>query len=192
MRKSMSQNTAPLLLQHMFHRVDAPTSEKIAAATAAAVLAAMRDAARPQPGCRILLHGDLGAGKTTWVRAFLRACGITGRVKSPSFSIVESYETPLDFGGLHIHHLDFYRQDNPTAWQAAGLRDLMTERAIVLIEWPERAQGLPEPHIEIWISWPDEVSGDAPRDLKIIFHHQPTGFDPAPYLNTWTADVDKP
>ena len=151
----------------------------------------MRNAARPQPGCRILLHGDLGAGKTTWVRAFLRALGITGRVKSPSFSIVESYEAPGVMNGLQIHHLDFYRQDNPTAWQAAGLRDLMAEQAIVLIEWPERAQGLPGADIEIWLSWPNEISGDAPRDLKIIFCHQPGGLDLAPHLPTWTADVEK-
>ena len=186
----MSKNKPPLL-QQLFHRVDESDSQKIAAATATLVLAAMRTTPELQSGCPIMLHGDLGAGKTTWVRAFLRACGIKGRVKSPSFSIVESYETPLEMGGLQIHHLDFYRQDNPTAWQAAGLRDLMTERAIVLIEWPEHAQGLPSPAVEIWLSWPDQVSGDAPRDLKIVFYQQPAGLNLAPHLRQWTTDVGR-
>lgn len=186
----MSQNTASLQPQ-IFQHVDEPASQQTAAATAALVLNAMRAAPDLQSGCRILLHGDLGVGKTTWVRAFLRACGIMGRVKSPSFSIVESYETPPDQGCVAIHHIDFYRQDNPRAWQGGGLRDLMTERAIVLIEWPERAEGLPGADIEIWMSWSSEISGDAPRDIKMLFHPQPAGFDLMRNIGTWTADAGR-
>lgn len=97
---------------------------------------------------RIYLHGHLGAGKTTWVRLFLRHMGVPGRIKSPSFSVVESYEE----SGQRFHHLDFYRQSEPATWQAGGIRDLLAEPGIALVEWPEHAPGLPAPHIELWLA----------------------------------------
>lgn len=92
----------------------------------------------PDAGGRIHLQGDLGAGKTSLVRAFLRQCGVTGRIKSPSYALLESYEV----FNLYLYHLDFYRFSDPAEWLDAGFRDLMQENALVLIEWPERAEGL--------------------------------------------------
>jgi tRNA threonylcarbamoyladenosine biosynthesis protein TsaE len=88
-----------------------------------------------QAGGRIHLQGDLGAGKTSLVRAFLRQCGVSGRIKSPSYALLESYEV----SNLYLYHLDFYRFSDPTEWLDVGFRDLLNNRALVLIEWPERA-----------------------------------------------------
>ena len=89
----------------------------------------------PEAGGRIHLQGDLGAGKTSLVRAFLRHCGVSGRIKSPSYALLESYEV----SNLYLYHLDFYRFSDPADWLDAGFRDLLNNRALVLIEWPERA-----------------------------------------------------
>jgi tRNA threonylcarbamoyladenosine biosynthesis protein TsaE len=104
-------------------------------------------------GGRIHLSGDLGAGKTSFVRAFLRACGIRGRIKSPSYALLESY----NLSSLHFYHLDFYRFSDSREWLDAGFRDILKEEAIVLIEWPEQAGGLlPPPDLEIRIEHQDE------------------------------------
>ncbi len=97
-------------------------------------------------GGRIHLRGDLGAGKTTLVRALLRACGITGRIKSPSYALLESYK----ISNLYLYHLDFYRFSDAREWLDAGFRDILRDDALVLIEWPERAEGLlPPPDLDI-------------------------------------------
>lgn len=106
-----------------------------------------------QPGGRIHLRGDLGAGKTSFVRAFLRACGVQGRIKSPSYALLESY----NLSSLHFYHLDFYRFSDAREWLDAGFRDILQENAIVLIEWPEQAGALlPPPDLEIRIEHEDE------------------------------------
>ncbi len=98
------------------------------------------------PGGRIHLRGELGSGKTCFVRALLQACGITGRIKSPSYALVESY----NLSRLHFYHLDFYRFSDTLEWLDAGLRDILQDHNIVLIEWPERAgDGLPVPDLDI-------------------------------------------
>ena len=158
----MSQKPPPLL-QHEFAAVDEALSAQIARATATLVQAAMAHRTDPSAGIRITLEGGLGAGKTTWVRSFLQALGIAGRIKSPSFSVVESYEAD----GLQMHHFDFYRQADPAAWQGGGLRDLLSEPAIQLIEWPQRARGLTPAHIQIHINWADNIDAQAPRCLSI-------------------------
>ena len=90
----------------------------------------------------ITLSGDLGAGKTTLVRGMLRGLGFEGRVKSPSYGLVESYEV----AGLEIHHLDLYRLGEPEELDFVGIEDLIGENSVLLIEWPERGKGrLPEP-----------------------------------------------
>ena len=90
-------------------------------------------------GAFIELHGDLGAGKTTFVRHLLRALGISGRVKSPTYAVVEPHETP---DGLAISHFDFYRFNDPREWEDAGFRDLFAAPGLKLAEWPDKAAGL--------------------------------------------------
>ena len=92
----------------------------------------------PNAGGRIHLSGELGAGKTSLARSLLRECGIKGRIKSPSYALLESYEV----SNLYLYHLDFYRFNDPAEWLDAGFRDLLNNRALVLIEWPERAGDL--------------------------------------------------
>jgi len=100
----------------------------------------------PEAGGRIYLRGDLGAGKTAFVRALLRACGVTGRIKSPSYALLESYKV----SSLYFYHFDFYRFNDPQEWLDAGFRDTFRDEAVILIEWPERAKDLlPAPDLEI-------------------------------------------
>ncbi|MCK9507594.1 MAG: tRNA (adenosine(37)-N6)-threonylcarbamoyltransferase complex ATPase subunit type 1 TsaE [Pigmentiphaga sp.] len=97
-------------------------------------------------GGRIYLIGDLGAGKTHFVRALLRSCGVTGRIKSPSFTLVEPYKV----SNLYFYHFDFYRFNDPREWIDAGFRDAFKEDAVVLVEWPDKAAGqLPAPDLTL-------------------------------------------
>lgn len=89
----------------------------------------------------ISLHGELGAGKTTLVRHLLRALGVQGRIKSPTYAVVEPHEAP----GLHIWHFDFYRFSDPREWEDAGFRELFASPGLKLAEWPEKAAGLIPP-----------------------------------------------
>ena len=86
----------------------------------------------------IELHGPLGAGKTTFARHLLQALGVSGRIKSPSYAVLQSYEA----SGIELHHFDFYRFNDPQEWEDAGFRDTFATPGIKLVEWPQRAQGL--------------------------------------------------
>ncbi len=93
-------------------------------------------------GGTVWLQGDLGAGKTTLVRGLLRGLGFDGRVKSPSYGLLESYELT----GLSVHHLDLYRLGHPEEIAYLGLEDLTGDPRLLLVEWPEQGRGwLPEP-----------------------------------------------
>jgi len=94
----------------------------------------------------IYLRGDLGAGKTTLVRGILDALGYSGRVKSPSYTLVEPYRVD----GLDLRHFDLYRLRDEQEWDSAGFRDEFDGHNILFIEWPEKARSLiPTADIEI-------------------------------------------
>jgi tRNA threonylcarbamoyladenosine biosynthesis protein TsaE len=94
-----------------------------------------------EPGLVFYLRGELGAGKTTLVRGVLRGLGYAGRVKSPTYALVELYEVSR----LDLHHFDFYRFHDPREWIDAGFRETFNGRSVSLIEWPEKAGGLLAP-----------------------------------------------
>ena len=100
----------------------------------------------------IALHGPLGAGKTTFVRHLLRALGVQGRIKSPTYAVVEPYELPGLDQGMSISHFDFYRFTTPREWADAGFRDVFAAPGLKLAEWPEKVEGLlPQPDLALWI-----------------------------------------
>lgn len=95
------------------------------------------------------LQGDLGAGKTTFARALLAALGVGSRVKSPTYSLIESYEA----NGLRIHHLDLYRIAAADELEFLGLADLISGRYLLLAEWPERGgAALPAPDLIVHLA----------------------------------------
>jgi tRNA threonylcarbamoyladenosine biosynthesis protein TsaE len=86
----------------------------------------------------IFLSGDLGAGKTTLVQGLLRALGFAGRVKSPTYSLVELYK----LSSLNLYHFDFYRFKDRSEWLNSGFRDYFNAASACIVEWPERVAGL--------------------------------------------------
>jgi tRNA threonylcarbamoyladenosine biosynthesis protein TsaE len=120
-----------------------------------------RLAARPAlRDATVELEGPLGAGKTTFVRHLLRALGVQGRIKSPTYAVLEPYEV----AGLAVSHLDFYRFENAREWDDAGLREVFGAPGLKLAEWPSHARGaLPVPDLRITI----EPRDDDARDVRL-------------------------
>jgi tRNA threonylcarbamoyladenosine biosynthesis protein TsaE len=99
-----------------------------------------------RPGLTIYLRGNLGAGKTTLVRGLLRGLGFRGKVKSPTFALVEVYA----ISRLNLYHIDLYRFTNPAEWRDSGFREYFDGESVCIVEWPERAGGLlPSADVEI-------------------------------------------
>ena len=120
-----------------------------------------------QPALRqafIELHGDLGAGKTTLVRHLLRALGVQGRIKSPTYAVVEPHDTP---DGLQAWHFDFYRFSDPREWEDAGFRDIFASPGLKLAEWPENAGALlPPADLAVYIA----MQADGTRHVRLQAH----------------------
>jgi tRNA threonylcarbamoyladenosine biosynthesis protein TsaE len=138
------------------HLPDEAATEALARALAARLLPPAA------PGGRIYLQGELGAGKTAFARALLRTCGVSGRIKSPSYALLESYKV----SNLYFYHFDFYRFGDSREWLDAGFRELLQADAVALIEWPERAGGLlPQPDLRIALSY-----AEPGRDALLTAH----------------------
>ena len=115
----------------------------------------------PPDGFTLHFSGTLGAGKTTIVRALLRGLGVEGRIKSPTYTLVEPYAVEVQKSvesrqhvKLHCYHFDFYRFEDPHEWLDAGFRDYFSDAALRLVEWPERALAnggslLPRPDVAV-------------------------------------------
>src|SRR4051812_47459525 len=121
----------------------------------AAVTARLGAALAPgvEPGRALHLSGDLGSGKTTLVRGLLRALGVTGPVKSPTYTWVEPYTVSR----LDLYHFDFYRLTDRTEWLSSGLREYFRPDAFCIVEWPEKAGSLlPSPDVRIQLQYSGE------------------------------------
>lgn len=105
------------------------------------------------PGLTIALHGELGAGKTHLTRALLQSAGYTGRVKSPTYTLVEPYVINVQGQPLKVMHFDLYRMGSAEEFIDAGFREYFDEQNVCIVEWPERAEGLlPMADLEIFLS----------------------------------------
>lgn len=147
----MTSTTAPApLSQASLHLADDAASGAFGRKLARGLFAAL---ASSHGGLVLYFAGDLGAGKTTVVRALLQALGVTGRIKSPTFTLVEPYELSAEalthaaasFGielkrnlSLYCYHFDFYRFTDPREFVEAGFREHFHDDSICLVEWPER------------------------------------------------------
>ena len=108
----------------------------------------------------ITLSGDLGAGKTTFAGGMLQALGHRGAVRSPTYTLVEPYR----FGGRDVHHCDLYRLRHPDELDDLGLRDLRVAGSLLLVEWPEKAEGrLGAPDLFVGLRY----ASDTTRELSI-------------------------
>lgn len=117
----------------------------------------------------IHLTGDLGAGKTTLVRGLLRALGVQGLVRSPTYTLVEPYEVAKGT----VVHIDLYRLQSPREFETLGLEDYLRPRHALLIEWPQRGgDAVPPPDLEIDLSYPEDA---ATGRVARLVHHTEAG-----------------
>jgi len=131
-----------------------PTWSRVVASEARVLALAAEFAAQVTAPLVIYLQGDLGAGKTTFARAYIHALGYQGYVKSPSYGLLETYQA----GGQDILHLDLYRIEDPEELEYLALRDLYGDNSVLLVEWPDRGKNhLPEPDLVLNFGEKDEV-----------------------------------
>jgi tRNA threonylcarbamoyladenosine biosynthesis protein TsaE len=116
-------------------------------------------------GMTVYLHGDLGAGKTTFVRGVLQGFGYTGKVKSPTYTIVEPYVVSR----YNIYHFDLYRFIDECEWDAAGFGEYFNDSSICIVEWPEKAGNiLPSPDFDLKLSLLNNSEQDSGRKLEVF------------------------
>lgn len=116
-----------------------------------------------EAGLTIWLRGNLGAGKTTMTRGLLRELGFSGRVKSPTYTLVELYVFPR----FNLYHFDLYRFADHNEWEDAGFREYFNTNSVCLVEWPEKGGGLlPEPDVAVELNFYDGGSMDG-RTVRI-------------------------
>tara|TARA_E500000331_G_C17163944_1_gene672950 strand:- start:150 stop:665 length:516 start_codon:yes stop_codon:yes gene_type:complete len=112
----------------------------------------------------IYLKGDLGSGKTSFVRAMMRGLGVKENIPSPSFSIAEIYQTPQ----VEIIHIDLFRISSPEAWRSEEIRSYVEDdKNLVFLEWPDKASLLPKPNLFIELFWSNKNNASGPRNIKI-------------------------
>jgi tRNA threonylcarbamoyladenosine biosynthesis protein TsaE len=127
---------------------------------AATAALARRLAGALEPGTVVWLSGGLGVGKTSFVRELLRSLGHTGRVRSPTFTLLEPYTLPR----FPVYHFDFYRFSSAQEWRDAGFDEYFRGDGACLVEWPEMAgPGLPAPDLHLRLGFADEVPGSVRR-----------------------------
>ena len=126
---------------------------------AATARLAQQLAQQVRAGDMIFLQGELGAGKTTFTRHFASALGVDGRIKSPTYTLVESYDLSAGaHGAAVLHHFDLYRLGDSREWFSAGFDEYLNDRAIALIEWPSQAVGaLPAPTFSLTFEHADDL-----------------------------------
>ena len=158
---------APILGSRLLHWADEDACAAFAAQLAAALTAQSAEA-----DAFIELLGPLGAGKTTFVRHLLRALGVAGRIKSPTYTVMEAYTLP---GGGTVSHFDFYRFTDPREWADAGFREVFAAHGLKLAEWPEHAATmLPVADLRLHIDTaPDDsrtlhLEAGTPRGLQLL------------------------
>jgi tRNA threonylcarbamoyladenosine biosynthesis protein TsaE len=142
--------------------------DEAACACFASALAGALAAERTLQDARLELNGPLGAGKTTFVRHLLRALGARGRIKSPTYTVVEPYELQAADGTpLAVSHFDFYRFDDPREWDDAGFRDLYAAPGLKIAEWAAKVGAhLPPPDLVLAI----EPQADDSRTVRAEAH----------------------
>lgn len=135
-----------------FDMVTIVESTEYLADEAATLAFAQQFAASIESPCSVALIGDLGAGKTTFVRGVLRTLGVTGAIKSPTYALVESYDTTRG----EVHHLDAYRIESVDDFEARGGFEYFQSRSIRFVEWPERLQGAVSFDLELRFDFENE------------------------------------
>lgn len=132
-----------------------------------------------RPPLTIWFEGDLGAGKTTFIRALVQGLGYQGRVKSPTYGLLEHYELPA----LNVLHLDLYRIGDPGELDFLGLEDLFTDNTVLLVEWPERGRGvLPNPDAVLALG---PAPGDSPNKRRLSnYAHSRSGNGLCEFINS--------